>query len=104
MGWERRGTNAYFYGKERRGDKVVSIYFGRGVVAALAADLLGDAKEEREYEQAKRSEEGEREREHQAVLQLGGEVLECAGYHRTRGEWRKKRAKSEDCRTCPNSE
>jgi hypothetical protein len=39
MGWERRGNATYYYTKQRRGAKVVSIYHGRGELAELAVRL-----------------------------------------------------------------
>ena len=35
MGLERRGNNLYYYRKERRGDRVVSVYQGKGEIATL---------------------------------------------------------------------
>jgi hypothetical protein len=35
MGWEDRGENEYYYSKVRRGKKVVSVYRGKGPIAAL---------------------------------------------------------------------
>jgi len=35
MGLERRGNGIYYYRKERRGDRVVSVYQGKGEMAHL---------------------------------------------------------------------
>lgn len=81
----------YYYAKERRGDKVVSIYVGRGDLAVVSSVLLEEAKEEREYDREKRDEEAKRQLEHLEALRVGRQALELAGYHRTRGEWRRTR-------------
>ena len=39
MGWEQRGTNSYYYKKEREGSRVRSVYVGRGEIAHMVAQL-----------------------------------------------------------------
>ena len=39
MGWEQRGTNKYYYRKERSGAKVKSVYVGRGEIANLISNF-----------------------------------------------------------------
>ena len=39
MGWEQRGTNSYYYKKERTGSSVKSVYVGRGDVAQMVSKL-----------------------------------------------------------------
>lgn len=45
MGWEQRGTNLYYYKKEREGSKVKSIYVGRGEVAHMISKLESSSAE-----------------------------------------------------------
>jgi hypothetical protein len=39
MGWEQRGSQYYYYKKEREGSRVKSIYVGRGEVAQMISQL-----------------------------------------------------------------
>ena len=39
MGWEERGTNKYYYRKERTGTTVKSTYIGRGDLAHTIANF-----------------------------------------------------------------
>src|SRR5262245_23772354 len=39
MGWEQRGSNRYYYRKERQGERIRSIYVGRGGIAEMIASL-----------------------------------------------------------------
>jgi hypothetical protein len=39
MGWEQRGSNKYYYRKEREGSRVKSVYVGRGKIAHMVSDL-----------------------------------------------------------------
>lgn len=99
MGWERRGRGLYYYRKRREGKRVVSEYGGSGDLAVFAAELDALARAERVEDRA--AERAERAAfcglEQQVVEQVGLSrfvlvaVLEAAGYHRHRGQWRKKR-------------
>ena len=39
MGWELRNGNRYYYQKARSGNRVRSIYVGRGDIAELSATI-----------------------------------------------------------------
>lgn len=39
MGWEQRGTNKYYYRKEREGARVKSTYVGRGEIAQMVSQI-----------------------------------------------------------------
>ncbi len=39
MGWEQRGTNRYYYRKEREGSRVKSVYVRRGEIAHMVAQF-----------------------------------------------------------------
>jgi hypothetical protein len=98
MGWETRGTGKYYYRKRRKGQRVVSEY----VPSSIAMLIEGlDAEKRNERERLRQRERIERERL-RAVNQVVDEVGECArliiertlidsGFHRHKGQWRKKR-------------
>jgi hypothetical protein len=48
MSWKRRNGKYYYYHSERRGQKVVSRYVGRGAPGQIAADLVLERKQARE--------------------------------------------------------
>ena len=99
MGWERRGSGQYYYRKIRRGGRVVSEYVGSGEFAILTALLDEEQRAERQEQQ-----EAERRRREEAdqidhelarmddtLRLLTTIMLEQAGYHRHKGQWRKQR-------------
>jgi hypothetical protein len=98
MGWEMRGNGQYYYRKRRRGRRVVSEY----VPSSIAMLIEGlDAEKRNERERLRQSERIERERL-RAVNQVVDEVGEYVrpiveralidnGFHRHKGQWRKKR-------------
>jgi hypothetical protein len=102
MGWDRRG---YYYRVKRVNGRVVREYVGGGRVAELVAqtDELEREKKlvERAGEKAARDEDAARDRPLEELIELtellARAALRAAGYHRhKRGEWRKKRARTED--------
>ena len=99
MGWERRGSGQYYYRKTRRGRRVVSEYVGSGEFAIFTALLDEEQRAERQEQQ-----EAERRRREEAdpvdheldqiddtLRSLTAIMLERAGYHRHKGQWRKQR-------------
>ena len=99
MGWECRGSSQYYYRKIRRGRRVVSEYVGAGEFAILTALLDEEQRAERQEQQ-----EAERRRREEAdqidhelarfddtLRLLTTIMLEEAGYHRHKGQWRKQR-------------
>jgi hypothetical protein len=99
MGLETRGGRFYYYRKERRGDRVVSIYEGRGAGAALIAQLDGMRRDEDEYEREVKRELRERDAESDAALDTLREVCETMtvavliadGFHTHKRQWRRTR-------------
>ncbi|MFO0957425.1 MAG: hypothetical protein U0800_08145 [Isosphaeraceae bacterium] len=100
MGWEDRNGRLYYYEKERRGGRIVSIYRGSGPIATCSARLNELARERRSLRRS--LDEGERaisddaeaqlNRYAKAVDRLLGLALQSAGYHRpNRGPWRRRR-------------
>lgn len=103
MGLERRGNGVYFYRKERRGNKVVSIYGGSGMLANCMHVL---DQEEREHARIKNDEQQrawDAEKRSQAEIDQLIETFSrdarayedalflTNGYHLHSRLWRKKR-------------
>jgi hypothetical protein len=100
MGWEtRKGSKGSYYTRSRRVDgRVVREYIGTGPVAEFIADL----DELERYQQQMERDKFKREREAQSSIDrkideetrliqaLTRAVLLVNGYHRHKGQWRKK--------------
>jgi hypothetical protein len=101
MGLERRGPggNYYYYRKRREGKRVRSEYVGGGAWAEAAAALYAAARQERAEARAvvkaDLAEAAALDREVYRVLSLARDLaaaaLEDAGYHRHKGQWRRRR-------------
>ena len=103
MGLERRGNGLYFYRKERRGKRVVSIYSGGGYLAQCFDILDQQRREEDWLEKKSKKESFEAEKQKlseidQIVESFGrkADVLAEAlflinGYHKHSRQWRRKR-------------
>ncbi len=104
MGIELRRGSPYLYRKERHGDRVVSRYVGGGLLGLAGLMLDEEERVERQREaDAWRAERERLEAEDRAVADDFDRVeaqvramLTAAGYHRLRGEWRKRRGRRED--------
>jgi hypothetical protein len=104
VGWEtrERGKGAYYYRVRRDGERIRKGYCGNGRLGQLAAQL--DEIERRQRAETAAYWKGERERlEREAVflreLEEAAEVLAqahliAAGYHKHKGEWRRRREQS----------
>src|SRR3954454_3977837 len=99
MAWKRIGNHSYYYRSRRVGGRVVSDYVGRGEVATLMAQVTEldrlERDERREEEQDER-EAAEREEMRfaewfAAVEDLANGALMAAGFHKHRGQWRRRR-------------
>ena len=99
MGWERRGNSQYYYRMIRRGRRVVSEYIGSGELAILTALLDEEQRAERqEQQEAERRRREDADYVDQGLDQIDDTLrllttimLEQAGYHRHKGQWRKQR-------------
>ena len=99
MGWEQRGTNSYYYKKERDGSKVKSVYVGRGEVAHMVSKLQSSSAELEKLMQAKKSIEANELERVEATLDRAIELTQLfteatlltAGFHTHRRQWRRKR-------------
>lgn len=98
MGLEWRGNNLYYYEKERRDDRVVSVYSGRGEIAQLLHHLK---RLEREEETIKRNlvlEERKNCEQVNSIVESFGEQVRALeeslflinGYHQHSRTWRRK--------------
>jgi hypothetical protein len=100
VSWETRDRGGRYYTRSRReGGRIVREYVGRGYVAELAARLDELDRERREDERAALNHERDRlEATEAPILALHEEVerlvrgaLLAAGYHRHKGQWRRRR-------------
>ena len=101
MGWEVRRGRKYYYRSRRVDGRVVKEYFGSGAAAEEAARIDATAAAEKRRQ---------RERLHEFITELAEinrrldaqdvivdaaveAYMTAGGYHKCRGEWRKKRVK-----------
>ena len=99
MGWERRAGKFYYYRKQRRGRRVHSMYVGEGLIGQLCARL--DREREQQRMAARATCKAMREietsidrrlrRAEAEILAVLCAALHAAGYHKHKGQWRKKR-------------
>ena len=99
MGWEQRGTNSYYYKKEREGSRVKSVYVGNGEVAHMVSKLHSSSAELERLMRAQRSIEAIDLERAEATLDRAIELsqlftqaaLLVAGFHTHHRQWRRKR-------------
>jgi hypothetical protein len=99
MSWEQRRGRYYYYRKVREGERVRSNYMGAGIVAQICNDY--DAANRRDRAAQRAADRAARHAEAQIDRQLAGvelaiatmtnAALFAAGYHKHKGQWRKKR-------------
>jgi hypothetical protein len=99
LAWERRGENFYYYQSEREDGRVRKKYIGTGEMA----DLIAHADETRQRARAERRDRELAELEearglasaadelHEAAEILAQAEMVAAGYHRHKGQWRRRR-------------
>jgi len=95
MAWEQRKGGLFYYRKVREGKSVRSVYMGRSAIVGMIADL----DEERRFVQAMARERedaldalvGASEAQFKATMETVREALEGAGYHKRKGQWRKRK-------------
>lgn len=106
MGWESRNGRGHYYTRSRKiSGRVVREYVGSGPVAEVAARV--DALQRRERDQAQAARKTERESDQaqekaladycQAVDAALAAALLAAGYHKHKGQWRRRRDRKESC-------
>jgi hypothetical protein len=102
MAWEPKASQRYYIRKKRSGRRVVSEYIGHGPLAELIAahdeERRAAEQEQREAEQlrfeqvkARTAEiDGPLDAANDAIMDLVAASLLLSGYHRHKGQWRKK--------------
>jgi hypothetical protein len=101
MAIETRNGQPYYYRKRRIGRHVVSEYVGCGLIAEIEAEEDAQAQAERQARRAAWRAERERQAEldsqvDRACASIRAAVaaaLEAAGFHRHKGQWRKRHAR-----------
>src|SRR3954451_15538430 len=101
IAWEERPTGWLYYRSERRGDRVIKRYVGRGEVARIAAEIdrevragrAAEARELREGEARLAPLEGDMRALDRSCALLIEATLTAAGFHRPYGSWRRRRAR-----------
>src|SRR5689334_1315562 len=99
MAWEKRGNRTYYYQKRREGSRVISEYVGTGRDAVLISrmeEILRDrAETERQVERIKREKleafDSELGQLCTLIQMLMNATLEAKGFHKHKGQWRRKR-------------
>src|SRR3954468_6403711 len=99
IAWEKRPTGWFYYRSERRGDRVVKRYVGRGEVARIAAEIDREVRAGREADArafrelvARLAPPEDEMRALDCACDLSVEAaLTAAGFHRpNHGAWRRK--------------
>lgn len=103
MALEFRGSNLYYYEKERIGGKIRSVYSGKGDIALMINWLTKDRKEQEKYEKKiKCREKAVIERKENEMDNILNEFADLSkvltdafflanGFHQHKREWRRKR-------------
>jgi len=105
MAWEMRGKSGpYFYRSIKKNGKVHRKYYGRGELAHIDAECMINEQYIRAIRQARRAEK-DREKDNEIwelrqfcrLVDIATEILlEDAGFHKHKGEWRKKQRGKKD--------
>jgi hypothetical protein len=99
VAWERRRDNLYYYQSERKDGQIRKKYIGTGDVAHAIAHADETIRKTREARLERERVELEEARclasaadeLHEAAEILANAEIVAAGYHRHKGEWRRRR-------------
>jgi hypothetical protein len=99
MGWKRIGNGLYFYRSRREGGRVRSDYFGTRESGLLMAQILECDKQDHLLEKAEARDDREEFEQAEkafvdwfdAIEMLANGAMLAAGYHKHRGQWRRRR-------------
>ena len=99
MGWETRGNNQYYYRKKRVGDRVLSEYVGKGILAeyahkldmALRKERLEKLKNEKDKLKDIEKIEEEIKMREKHIQKLVEAAFLISGLHTHKREWRRLR-------------
>src|SRR5689334_19707385 len=99
MGWEQRGTNQYYYRKERDGSRVKSTYVGRGEIAHMVAQIQSSSAVIEKCARHMRSPKQVKHDKAEAALDRATDLIQLfteaslltASFHTHKRQWRRKR-------------
>ena len=99
MGWEQRGTNRYYYKKEREDSKVKSVYVGRGEIAHMVAQLQSSSPLIERFARSMKAPQQVQQEKAEAALEQASDLIEliteasllAAGFHTHKRQWRRMR-------------
>jgi hypothetical protein len=98
MGLEQRKGNLYYYEKKRVGNRVVSEYVGSGMLALIGQARADEKAIVRQFIKRQKADIAKLEAEVDLVFgwidNLSSSQLIASGYHRHKGQWRKRRNES----------
>jgi hypothetical protein len=102
MALELRGNDHYYYEKERDGDKVRSVYAGKGEIAYLLNQMRLLKKDEENAQKQRKNNDNQRqvETEPENIVESFADLARSLtdaffltnGFHQHKRQWRKKRA------------
>jgi len=103
MPWETRGGRSYYYRKVRRGGRVFSVYEGGGLGGQLAELRETEERRTRQQSRAELRRELKRQDAIDAKVEASWKeaeraaraLLEAAGYHQHKRQWRLRRGEAE---------
>ena len=95
MAWEERNGRKYYYRKRREGDRVISEYFGSGLMVEMYAKACQENEKSIQRERERRREITAISAQVDDICKtLNGAVrawLLSLGYHQHKRQWRKRR-------------
>ena len=99
MGWEKRGSNEYYYRKEREGSRVKSVYVGRGEMADMISQIQSSSPLLERLARTMKSPAVVKQEKAEAALEQALDLthlvtqaaLITAGFHTHHRQWRLKR-------------
>jgi len=99
MGWEQRGSNRYYYKKEREGSLVKSVYVGRGDIAQMVSQIQASSPVLERLARAYKSPETVKYEKAEAALKQVTDLIQlltqatllAAGFHTHLRQWRRTR-------------
>lgn len=105
MGWVKRDRHRYYYRSVRIGDDTGKLYFGRGEEAHDQAALDQLRRESRDRGIAEMADfmnlDAALARHHEIAMLMAHLYLLASGYHRHKGQWRKRRVKKQQTEPPP---
>lgn len=103
MGWEERNGRSYYYDKRREDGRVVSKYIGKGIASKVVEATNEINRLEREELRLERVRQKALDREIDTFIrdytartkELTEAVLLLSGYHKHKGQWRRRRGQKQ---------